>query len=361
MHRKAIVALFAGAVLAWAGLAQDKPNLSGTWKLNVQKSDFGAVPGPTSQTDIIEQSGDTVKINVSAEGDQGKRQFTMTLMADGKEMQIPAEAPGAHPVPDVTMQSISSAWENGLLVVHEKLTYGSDPVTGVSHYTLSSDGKVLTVNSDYQSQIGEATRTFIFEKADASSADAPSVMKSSSSSSGSSSMGASSSSSSTGMSSSSAMSASSGTSSASSSGTSSGTLSSKPNLSGTWVLDASKSDFGQMPPPDGRTDTIEHKDPSFKDSVNSTGGPMGAMSYTASAVTDGKTVSTWTLFGSEAKTTARWEGNALIVHTDTKFQDQPVTFESRYTLSPDGNMLNVQGHFSGPMGEGDTKLVYSKK
>lgn len=354
MYRKVFVAMSAFALLGWASLAQEQPNLSGTWKLNVQKSDFGPVPGPTSQTDVIEQDARRVKIDVSSEGEQGKRQFTFTLVTDGKEVAIPADAPGAHPAAEVTMQSISSAWENGALVVHEKLTYGTEPVTGVSHYALSSDGKVLTISSDYQSQMGDATRTFVFEKADASSTETAASMSSpagsgASGSSSSSSISASSSSSSTGMSSSSAMSASSATSS------------SKPNLSGTWVLDASKSDFGQMPPPDRRTDTIEHKDPSFKDSVNSTGGPMGTMNYTASAVTDGKTASTWTLFGNEAKTTARWEGNVLIVHTDTKFQDEPVTFESKYALSADGNTLNVEGHFSSPMGEGDTKLVYTKK
>jgi hypothetical protein len=116
-----------------------------------------------------------------------------------------------------------------------------------------------------------------------------------------------------------------------------------------------------MPAPESRTDTIEHKEPSFKDTINQAGGAMGQMSFTINAVTDGKTVSTWTVFGSDAKSTARWDGNTLVVHTDTKIQEDPATFESRYTLSPDGNTLNVQGHFSGPMGEGDTKLVFAKK
>jgi hypothetical protein len=347
MHRKAVVVLFAVAVLACAGFAQDKPSLSGAWKLDVAKSDFGPVPGPTSQTDTIEQNGQTIKISVSAEGEQGKQQFTITYVTDGKEVTVAADAPAAHPAPEVTMQTISSAWEGAVLVVHQKLTYGTEPVTGVSRYTLSPDGEVLTVNSDYASQMGDATRTFVFEKAGsaAAAAAAASAATSSTASSGasaSSSMGAS-------------------TSMSAPSSASSATSSTKPNLSGTWVLDVSKSDLGQMPAPDSRTDTIEHKEPSFKVTVNQTGGALGQMTFTLNAVTDGKTVSTWTIFGSDAKSTAQWDGNTLVVHTDTKIQEDPTTFVSRYTLSPDGNTLNVQGHFSGPMGEGDTKLVYTKK
>jgi hypothetical protein len=339
MHGKAVAVLFAVAVLACAGFAQDKPNLNGTWKLDVAKSDFGPVPGPTSQTDTIEQNGRTIKISVSAEGEQGKQQFTITYVTDGKEVAVAADAPAAHPAPEVTMQTISSAWEGAVLVVHQKLTYGTEPVTGVSRYTLSPDGDVLTVNSDYASEMGDATRTFVFEKAGSAAAAAASAAMSSTASAG--------------ASASSSMSA--------PSGPSSTTSSTKPNLSGTWVLDVSKSDLGQMPAPDSRTDTIEHKEPSFRVTVNQTGGAMGQMTFTMNAVTDGKTVSTWTIFGSDAKSTAQWDGNTLVVHTDTKIQQDPATFVSRYTLSPDGNMLNVQGHFSGPMGEGDTKLVYTKK
>jgi hypothetical protein len=338
MHRKAAMVLFALAALACATFAQDKPNFSGTWTLDVAKSDFGPVPGPTSQTDKIEQNGQTIKVSVSADGEQGKQQFTFTYVTDGKDVTVSPDAPAAHPAPEVTLQNISSAWEGAVLVVHQKLLYGTEPVTGVSRYTLSPDGNVLTVDSDYQSQMGDATRTFVFERAGSPEAAAAASAAATSAAN-------------SGASASSSMSAS----------ASAPTAAAKPNLSGTWVLDVSKSDLGPMPAPDSRTDTIEHKDPSFKLMVNQTGGPMGPMTFTLNAVTDGKTVSTWTVFGTDAKSTAHWDGSTLVVHTDTKVQDDPATFESRYTLSPDGNTLNVQGHFSGPMGEGNTKLVFAKK
>jgi hypothetical protein len=333
MYWKMWAVVLAVAALTWTGLAQDKPNFSGTWKLNVDKSDFGPVPGPSVQTDVIEQNGQNIKINVSAETEAGKKEFTVTYVTDGKEVALSADAPAAHPAPEVTLESISAAWEGATLVVNQKLTYGDQPVTGVSRYTLSPDGKVLTISSEYASQMGDASRTFVFEKVDSGTAGVSAM----------------------------AAPAAAASPAPSKAMASSSTSSAKPNFTGIWVLDASKSDFGQIPPPDSRTDTIEHKEPSFKVSVNQTGGPMGQMTFTVDLVTDGKTVSKWTVFGSDAKSTAHWEGNTLVAQTDAKIQDQSATFVSKYTLGSDGNTLDVQGHFSGPMGEGDTKLVFVKK
>src|ERR1035438_7033163 len=46
----------------------------------------------------------------------------------------------------------------------------------------------------------------------------------------------------------------------------------KPDLSGTWKLDTTKSDFGMMPPPDSQTSVIEHKDPKLKVKTTTKGG-----------------------------------------------------------------------------------------
>lgn len=346
MVRKAWMVLAAVVVMAGASFAQAKPDFSGTWKLNVMKSDFGPVPGPSAQTDVIQQSGQTLKINVSAEGDQGKMQYTEALTTDGKEVAIAPDSPVAHPAPEVTLQTVSATWDGATLNVSQKLTYGGDPVTGVSHYTLSADGKVLTVASDYQSPEGGASRTFVFDKQDASTMAA-----------GNSSGGGMTPNPPSGMAV--TVDGAKGTASASASNMSASTAA-KPNLSGTWVLDNSKSEFGPMPPPSSRTDTIEQNGSSIKIAVSQTN-EMGDMSFTMNLVDDGKTVATWQIMGNDAKSTAHWEGSTLVVHTNATIQDGDVVVTSRYQLVPDGNALMVQGHMSSPMGEGDTKLVFVKK
>lgn len=339
MLTKTLLVLAATVALASASFAQSKPDFSGTWKLNAAKSDFGPVPGPNAQTDVIEQSGQTLKIKVSAEGDQGKMQYTELLTTDGREVAIPADAPGAHPAPEVTLQTIAASWDGSTLNVSQKLTYGNEPVTGISHYTLSPDGKVLTIASDYQSGEGGASRTFVFEKQDASMASA-----------GSSSTSGAAPNAPTGMS----VSADGAASSASASSAT------KPNLSGTWVLDNSKSDFGPMPPPSSRTDVVTQNGSSIKFAVNQTT-EMGDMSFNLDLVDDGKTVDTWQIMGNDAKSTAHWEGTTLVTQTNTSIQGNDLQIVSRYQLAPDGKVLTVNGHVSGGMGDADTKLIFNKK
>jgi hypothetical protein len=52
----------------------------------------------------------------------------------------------------------------------------------------------------------------------------------------------------------------------------------KSDFSGTWKANATKSDFGPMPPPDSMTEKIVHEDPSFKVNIAQTGG-SGDMTY----------------------------------------------------------------------------------
>jgi hypothetical protein len=79
--------LAASLVLASA-IAQDKPNFSGRWVLDTQKSDFGGAPEPLMQVTIIDHKEPTLKITQTIKGDAilggeatNERQYT----TDGKE------------------------------------------------------------------------------------------------------------------------------------------------------------------------------------------------------------------------------------------------------------------------------------
>jgi hypothetical protein len=159
------------AALGGACFAQDKPNFSGTWKLNVERSDFGPGHSRFAQTDVIEQSGQTIKISIAFDANEETRQYTVTLVTDGKEISAPADArePGA------TLQTVSSSWEGAVLVVHQKVTYENEIVTGSSHYTLSPNGDVLTVMQDFVTQKGETSRTLVFDKGDSATTSEPTV------------------------------------------------------------------------------------------------------------------------------------------------------------------------------------------
>ena len=127
--------------------AQQKPDFSGTWKLNVVKSDYGVIPGPSSRTDVIMQKEPGVTVHVTAEGDQGKMDYTVNYATDGKEV--------TNKVGDFESKS-TAKWEGNNLVVNSKFKFNDMDVTGVATWTLSADSKTLNINVTYTSEMGEA-------------------------------------------------------------------------------------------------------------------------------------------------------------------------------------------------------------
>jgi len=133
----------------------------------------------------------------------------------------------------------------------------------------------------------------------------------------------------------------------------------KPNFSGTWKLNAAKSDFGPMPAPDSRTDTIDHKDPVVKESV-AMSSSQGDMNWDLTYTTDGKD-SKNEVMGSEMTSNGHWDGKTLVVDSKGNFGGSDMTIHSTMQLSDDGKTLIRTAHMAGPMGEGDQKLVFDKQ
>jgi hypothetical protein len=312
MLQKTLVAALTVTAFAASLAAQTKTNYSGTWKLNVSKSDFGPIPGPDSQTNVIEHNDPVLKVNASVENAQGKQNATLTYTTDGKEVM---NKQGPRDIKSTVV------WEGSNLVVNSKFSLGDNDVTVKSVWTLSADGKTLTENRHLAAQMGEADQKLVFEKQEggavtatipATKPTAPTV-----------SAGA------------------------------------KPDYSGTWKLNVSKSDFGPLPGPDTRTDTIDHKDPSLK-ATTSQDGPQGKQDYTLAITTDGKEA-TNNAGGMELKSTGGWEGNNLVVNTKLKFQDNDVVIKSVWLLSDDGKTLTQNAHITSPLGELDQKMVFEKQ
>ena len=301
--------------LSLASFAQSKPNFSGNWKLNVGKSDFGMMPPPDSRTDAIQQTDDGIKDEVSSVGQQGPMKFTLALKTDGTESTIKA---GPREL------KVSAAWQGPALVVTTKLDYEGNPVTIKSNWTLSPDGNTWIQAAHIESSMGEMDQKLVFDKdngtATSSAAPAPPTVK------------------------------------ASMAPTS---IASRPNFSGTWKLNVEKSDFGPLPGPESETEVIEHTDPTIKLAV-ARKGPDGAQNYNLVLAIDGKE-QVHKVGDQDVKTTAQWDGSALVVLTKLMFQDNEVQIKSNYTLSPDGKTVNVAAHLSSPMGEADQKLIFEKQ
>ena len=312
MFGKALVAALAVASFAVTLAAQNKPDFSGTWKLNVAKSDFGVMPGPESRTDTIAQTGATVKESVVAIGTpQGDQKYTLTYALDGSET-VNSPAPGL----DIKN---TAKWDGPALVIISKLKFQDQDVEIKSTWTLADDGKSFTMNAHIASAMGEFDQKMSFDKQEGGSAPAAAT-------------------------------------SAAASVTPSGA---KANLTGTWKLNVSKSDFGVLPGPDSETFIVEHNDPVIKIKVSAEG-PQGKQDYVLDSSTDGKEHIN-KIGGNDVKSTAVWEGGNLVSTAKLTFQDQDVTIKNTYVLSEDGKILTVNSHLASAMGETDQKMIFEKQ
>jgi hypothetical protein len=291
--------------------AQSKPNFSGTWKLNVDKSDFGVLPPSNSRTDVIDHQEPNLSDTVADDGAQGQQNYTLSMTTDGKEV---VNKPGG-----LEMKS-TAAWAANSLVVNAKLAFQGSDVVIKTTWSLSDDGKTLTENVHLESPMGETDQKMIYEKQEGG-ATAVARMKPAAVA-------------------------------ASPSGA-------KPNYSGTWKLNVAKSDFGPIPGPDSRTDVIDHSDPALKVST-AQDGPQGKQEYTLNMTTDGKEM-TNNPGGLEVKSIGGWEANNVVINIKLKFQDNDVAAKTTWLLSDDGKTLTQNQHLSTPMGELDQKMVFEKQ
>lgn len=116
------------------------------------------------------------------------------------------------------------------------------------------------------------------------------------------------------------------------------TAQSVPNLTGTWVMDAAKSDFGPMPAPKSRSDAIDHREPSLmiKRTIVQDGGPSATIELNYGI--DGKTYPNTTPQGTITSTLA-WEGPVLVITSHAEVQGGTADIVDRMTLSADGKTL----------------------
>lgn len=308
MSRNALLAALTAALCAATLCAQTKPNFSGTWKLNTAKSDFGVLPGPDSRTDRIEQSDAIIKESVDSKGPQGDQVYTLNYTPDGKEG---VNTPGGLEIKN------TAKWDGPALVIDSKLKFQDQDVTIKSTWTLSDDGKTFTMNSHLASAMGETDQKFVFEKQEAGAVSAKAVAPTAAPSGG------------------------------------------KVNLSGTWKLNVSKSDFGVLPGPDSETFVVEHNDPAITIKVSAESA-QGKQNYVIDSSTDGKEHVN-KIGNNDVKSTAVWEAGNLVSTAKLTVQDQDVTIKNTYVLSEDGKTLTVNSHLASAMGETDQKMVFEKQ
>ena len=130
----------------------------------------------------------------------------------------------------------------------------------------------------------------------------------------------------------------------------------KPDFSGNWVLNAEKSDFGPIPPPQCVGLTIAHREPEFV--IEETGAKSAAcgglkLTYTIG----GPPISYTTPAGVRNRARATWEEAALVTQ---RAGDDGISVRVASTLSADGKTLVRELHGEAEQGSADWTWVYDR-
>jgi hypothetical protein len=151
---KAVFTLLLAAVSIFAA---DKPNFSGEWKLNVDKSTFGPMPPPTSQTMKLDHSDPNVTSTTDTDGADGQTSVVVKYKTDGTESSNDIRGSKAKTV---------GKWEGEALVVTTKLDFQGMDITLNNSMKLATDGKTINATSKIITPQGEFEMTYLFDKVD---------------------------------------------------------------------------------------------------------------------------------------------------------------------------------------------------
>src|ERR1039457_3718102 len=115
----------------------------------------------------------------------------------------------------------------------------------------------------------------------------------------------------------------------------------QPDLSGRWVMDASKSSYGGMAPPKSYVEAIKSKDATLTIATTSED-RGGEQKYLTKLTTDGRD-NLNEINGNEFHSKSRWEGGKLVT---TVTGDHGMRLVEVRSLSSDGETQTVETHRS---------------
>lgn len=156
--KKSLIPLAAAVTLFLASGAPAKaaePNLTGEWKLNLAKSDYGKFPTPINVVRKIAHNDPKLVFSTTQTGPQGDVTSKLAYTTDGSE-SVNEVAGG---------QSKGTAqWIGGMLIIESSREFQGATLKQKEIWRLSSDGKVLTIDSHVSIPNGEFDVKQVFEK-----------------------------------------------------------------------------------------------------------------------------------------------------------------------------------------------------
>jgi hypothetical protein len=134
----------------------------------------------------------------------------------------------------------------------------------------------------------------------------------------------------------------------------------KPNFSGKWTLNLVRSEYGSQAPPKQLTDVITHREPRLKIETVEVSPLDQEVRQAAEYTTNGKE-NTNTVLGNEVKSTAKWEGDTLVIDSRSSFAGRTVELNDRWRLVQGGKVILIDRTIQGPAGKFSQVIVLDKE
>jgi hypothetical protein len=127
------------------------PDFSGRWMLNVGKSQYGQFPAPEVMLRTVQMQGGQLTMSTYQKGAQGEVTTELKYTTDGK--------------PSVNGQNTgTAAWYDDTLVIESSREMQGALLMQRDTWSLSPDGKTLTVTTKVKLPNGEFDVKQVFEK-----------------------------------------------------------------------------------------------------------------------------------------------------------------------------------------------------
>ena len=153
MHRlHTALCIAASFTVLTAAVAADKPSLTGTWKMNVAKSETGSGE-IKSRVDKIEHQDPQLKITTTQDDENGQNTVVREYVTDGRQM--------THSILGGERKS-AAHWDGNVLVIETKVANGDYTIR--DRWTLADDKRSIRIDREFSGNQGNTARHVLLEK-----------------------------------------------------------------------------------------------------------------------------------------------------------------------------------------------------
>lgn len=159
MKRNLQIAIAIALTFTLALGAAARPDFSGSWKTNPARSDFGPMPPPDKWDMAVEHKDPTLKVKTTMANQMGERTSEATYTTDGVEATVGEGQ---------SQTRATVTWDGDSIVfktTRKANMQGEEiEIKGAEKWTLSGDGKTITVDMTLSAPMGEFTMKRVMEK-----------------------------------------------------------------------------------------------------------------------------------------------------------------------------------------------------